>query len=133
MRTSIARNAKPFLKWAGGKQQLLAQYEAYFPSNFSRYIEPFVGGGAVFFHLWNTKRVSAQVFLFDHNVELINTYKVVKDHVDKLIHRLAIHKQNHCQDCYYEIRNLDRQDIGLSDVELFKADCLAERDGAGLE
>jgi len=51
------RYAKPFLKWVGGKNQLLAQFEAYFPSNFTRYFEPFVGGGAVFFHLWNSRRL----------------------------------------------------------------------------
>lgn len=112
-----SRNAKPFLKWAGGKQQLLAQYEAYFPSTFNRYLEPFIGGGAVFFHLWNTDRLPEQVFLFDNNQELINTYKIVRDNVDELIKILAIHKKTHDQEYYYEIRNLDRQNVALSDVE----------------
>lgn len=114
---SLIHNAKPFLKWAGGKQQLLAQYEVYFPSDFNRYIEPFVGGGAVFFHLWNTRRLPAQVLLFDNNEVLIKTYKVVRDDVDELIKILAIHKKNHCRDYYYEIRNLDRQNVQLSEVE----------------
>ncbi|MBD3305927.1 Dam family site-specific DNA-(adenine-N6)-methyltransferase [candidate division KSB3 bacterium] len=113
----IPRNAKPFLKWAGGKQQLLAQYESYFPIDFRRYIEPFVGGGAVFFHLWNTHRLHDQVFLFDHNDDLINTYKVVRDNVDALIRLLASHNAKHRREYYYAIRNLDRQHKYLDEVE----------------
>lgn len=45
--------AEPFLKWAGGKGQLLRQYESFFPNKFNNYLEPFVGAGAVFFHLYN--------------------------------------------------------------------------------
>ena len=70
--------ARPFLKWAGGKQQLLAQYEPFFPELPRRYIEPFVGGGAVFFHLWNTGRLPGDAFLFDHNCELVNAYRVAE-------------------------------------------------------
>lgn len=111
------REAKPFLKWVGGKQQLLAQYEAYFPTAFSRYIEPFVGGGAVFFHLWNSNRLPQQVRLFDNNEELINAYRVVRDNVDALINLLAEHKKNHSKDYYYRVRQLDRENINLTDVE----------------
>lgn len=111
------RYAKPFLKWAGGKNQLLAQFEAYFPSNFERYFEPFVGGGAVFFHLWNGRKLPAKLFLFDNNVELINTYRVIRDKLDSLIERLMIYKKKHCKEYYYTIRGLDRQDIALNDVE----------------
>jgi len=114
---SASRNAKSFVKWAGGKQQLLAQYEAYFPSTFNRYIEPFVGGGAVFFHLWNTGRIPERTFLFDINEDLINTYKIVRNNVDELITLLTLHKNQHCRDHYYQIRNLDRQDVELNDVE----------------
>jgi len=117
MMDKLARNAKPFLKWVGGKQQLLAQYETSFPSRFTRYVEPFVGGGAVFFHLWNTGRLPDEVFLCDHNPELINAYMVVRDHCDDLIQILARHKQHHSHDYYYTIRNLDRQPMTLSDVE----------------
>ena len=72
-----AYHAKPFVKWAGGKARLLRQFEPYFPSpaQFGRYIEPFAGGGAVFFHLWNTRRLPDQAFLFDTNAELINAYR----------------------------------------------------------
>ncbi len=113
----VTQDAKPFLKWAGGKQQLLTQYEPYFPTDFHRYFEPFVGGGAVFFHLWNTGRLSAKAYLYDNNVDLINAYVVVRDRLDELIETLAVHRERHCREYYYEIRNLDRQDVVLSDVE----------------
>jgi DNA adenine methylase len=114
---SISRDAKPFLKWVGGKQQLLSQFETYFPPNFERYFEPFVGGGAVFFHLWNTDRLPKQIFLFDNNEELINVYRVVRDELDELVKLLATHKKNHNKDYYYQIRHLDRQNIELTNIE----------------
>lgn len=111
------REAKSFLKWVGGKQQLLDQFEKFFPSDIKRYIEPFVGGGAVFFHLWNTRRLPKEVYLFDNNEELINTYLVVRDYVDELIEILKYHKKRHDKEYYYKIRNLDRQNIQMSAVE----------------
>jgi DNA adenine methylase len=109
--------AKPFLKWAGGKQQLLTQLEQYLPAHFTRYIEPFVGGGAVFFHLWHTGRLPEQVILADTNAELINTYHVVRDHLAELLDVLARHKQNHSREYYYQIRSLDRQPEALTAIE----------------
>jgi DNA adenine methylase len=114
--TPVLRNAKPFLKWAGGKQQLLSQFEAYFPSSFERYVEPFIGGGAVFFYLWDTKRLPDHAFLFDTNAELINTYRVVKQNIDRLVELLSVHQHKHCKDYYYNVRNWDREEIALSDV-----------------
>jgi DNA adenine methylase len=113
----IYQNARPFLKWAGGKQQLLQQYEAFFPKGIHRYYEPFLGGGAVFFHLYNRARLSGDVFLFDNNPELINAYRMVRDQVEGLIELLAMHKERHNREYYYQIRDLDRQDCILSDVE----------------
>jgi DNA adenine methylase len=113
----VLEKAKPFVKWAGGKQQLLAQYEAFLPGRSKRYFEPFVGGGAVFFHSWNTGRLPEKGFLFDNNEELVNAYRVVRDQVDELLAILAAHKARHCQEYFYEIRSLDRQDVALSDVE----------------
>lgn len=82
-------NAKPFLKWAGGKKQLLAEFEKRFPNELKtgeirRYVEPFVGGGAVFFHVAQ-KFNFEKCYIFDINEELILTYKVVKKDVDDLI------------------------------------------------
>ena len=114
---AASRKAKPFLKWVGGKQQLLTQFEPYFPTNFDRYIEPFVGSGAVFFHLWNTNRLPQHLFLFDHNEELINVYRVVRDNLDALVELLSQHKENHSKEYYYQIRNLDREAIVWTDIE----------------
>jgi len=112
-------HARPFVKWAGGKAQLLKQFEPYFPSpaQVGRYFEPFVGGGAVFFHLWNTRRLTDQVFLFDTNDELINAYRVVRDQTDELIALLAVHEARHGRDYYYEIRAIDRHSNNLSPVQ----------------
>ncbi|MFN8487036.1 MAG: DNA adenine methylase [Caldilineaceae bacterium] len=112
------RTAKPFLKWAGGKQQLLNQFTSYLPGQIDRYIEPFTGGGALFFHLWNTHRITEQIFLFDNNADLITTYRAVRDHVDAVIEQLTIHQHFHNREYYYHIRGLDRcKDVDLNDIE----------------
>src|SRR5713101_1594880 len=75
-------NPNPILKWAGGKSRLIPQFKPYFPpkNSCSRYFEPFVGGGAVFFYLH-----PIESFLFDINADLIEVYKVVRDNVEELI------------------------------------------------
>src|SRR5690348_7744408 len=70
--------AQPFLKWAGGKASLLRQLEEFFPHEIDRYIEPFVGGGAVFFHLKH-RFLDMRPLLRDSNKELINCYRMVRD------------------------------------------------------
>ena len=84
--------AKPFLKWAGGKRQLLEQFELEYPESLKNneiktYIEPFVGGGAVFFELIKHYNFE-KIVLNDANHELINTYKSVKNEVNAVIERL---------------------------------------------
>ena len=90
----IAEKPKPFVKWVGGKRQLLAQFRRlnlYPPEKFDirtgRYFEPFVGGGAVFFDLLPEKG-----FLSDLNKELVTTYNIIKNDVDGLIASLKKHK-----------------------------------------
>jgi DNA adenine methylase len=117
LRIGAGRDAKPFMKWVGGKQQLLRQFEALLPPTFRRYCEPFVGGGAVFFHLWNSGRLPLRKFLFDNNAELVNTYLVIRDKIDDLIEALSIHKERHSKKYYYKIRQLDREARALSDIE----------------
>ncbi|MFV0531430.1 MAG: DNA adenine methylase [Flavobacteriales bacterium] len=81
--------AKPFVKWAGGKTQLLAQIDNEIPSEFKTtkftYIEPFVGGGAVLFHLLNNYPNLEKVVINDINSDLTNTYKTIKNDVENLI------------------------------------------------
>jgi DNA adenine methylase len=115
--TCIAETARPFLKWAGGKQQLLTQFEPLFPSQIHRYFEPFVGSGAVFFHLWNTKRLGAEIALSDNNPELVNVYIVVRDQVEELIVHLARHQSLHNREHYYSVRAQDRSNQPMGKVE----------------
>jgi DNA adenine methylase len=86
--------AKPFLKWAGGKSQLIQQFERFFPGELKdgkirRYFEPFVGGGAVFFYLMSKYGQNIEFkYISDINEELILVYRVVQSDVEKLITRL---------------------------------------------
>lgn len=90
----------PFLKWAGGKRWLVADYADLFPKTFNRYIEPFLGSGAVFFHMLPKKAI-----LGDSNAELMNSYSALKRDW-RLVHRYLLdHNRNHCQDYYYRVRN----------------------------
>jgi DNA adenine methylase len=104
----------PFLKWVGGKRQIMSSIVEYFPTNIKtyEYVEPFVGGGAVLFHLQPKKAV-----VNDFNVELINVYRVVKDNLNALISDLKKHENN--TGYFYKIRNIDRTPDykKLSDVE----------------
>ncbi|OFI01422.1 modification methylase DpnIIA [Clostridium acetireducens DSM 10703] len=85
-------NVKPFLKWAGGKSQLLPQFEQYYPEKLKKgeikkYIEPFLGGGAVFFYL-QSKYNFQEVILNDINGELIVTYYIIQNKIEQLINYL---------------------------------------------
>jgi DNA adenine methylase len=91
--------ARPFLKWAGGKSQLIQQYIPYFPPTFTNYYEPFLGGGALFFHL--LPKVS---ILTDINAELVNVFRCVRDEVEPLIASLHKHQMNHSKEYYYCVR-----------------------------
>jgi DNA adenine methylase len=112
----IVPEARPFLKWAGGKTQLLKQISKCLPlemknGEITHYVEPFVGGGAVFFYL-------GQRFSFDHssifdaNEELILAYRVIKKSTKKLIHELEslesayVSKTNEDREClFYDVRD----------------------------
>jgi DNA adenine methylase len=91
----------PFLKWAGGKRQLLPQIEALLPRRIDTYFEPFLGGAALFFRLaalgWFKKAI-----LGDANPELVNCYVAVRDHVDAVIAALGRYRNE--ADCYYAAR-----------------------------
>jgi len=94
-------NSRPFLKWVGGKSQLLPELLARIPKFTGTYFEPFIGGGALFFAL---QPEHAQIS--DLNNELINCYQVVQRDVEGLITELARHKYE--SEYYYTVRNIDR-------------------------
>jgi DNA adenine methylase len=100
---------RPLLKWAGGKRQLLQALRAYYPVTFDRYVEPFVGSGAVFFDLYATGRLAGRrVHLADVNQDLIGCYRVVRDDADAVIAALAALEQDHRERgeaCYYDVRD----------------------------
>jgi DNA adenine methylase len=104
---SAAIAPRPFLKWAGGKSQLLQQYDAFWPRSFQTYYEPFLGGGAVFFHL--SERIQS-ARLTDINPELVNVYRCVQQQVDDLIALLSYHRRKHCAEHYYTVRQTQFQD-----------------------
>ena len=119
--------AKPFLKWAGGKTQLLDEIEQRLPQGLSAaeidtYIEPFVGGGAVFFYIAQKYNKIERFYLFDINQDLVNCYNAIKSDVDSLIDELRfletefLRKRSGRKDFYYEIRdqfNADRSPAKL--------------------
>lgn len=95
-----------FLKWAGGKLQLIEQFENLFPPDFCNYYEPFIGSGAVFFYL-KSKSKPNKVILSDTNEELINCFAVVRDKPSELIEVLLNHRKRHSKQYYYEMRDLE--------------------------
>ncbi len=102
--------ARPFLKWAGGKSQLLPELARRIPDRFGRYHEPFVGGGAFFFYLWNHGHLRQGAILSDLNAELIDCYIAVRDEVETLIELLQrLRPYATDRDFFYEIRAWDRQ------------------------
>lgn len=96
---------KPFVKWAGGKRQILDKLKKYIPDEFNTYYEPFVGGGALLFEL-----IPKNAVINDSNKELMNVYNVLKDYelFIKMCKKLNIHERHHDEEYYYKIRNLDR-------------------------
>lgn len=101
---SISADARPFLKWAGGKTKLLPQYQPCLPTGWTRYHEPFLGGGALFFRLQCGEKPPAVARLTDVNPELINVYRCVRDRLDPVIALLELHQLRHCKDYYYDLR-----------------------------
>ncbi len=96
---------RPFLKWAGGKRQLLPVLRAHLPANWQtlRYYEPFLGAGALLFSLSPRRAV-----VNDANQQLIQTYQALKQSCEEVIALLEEHREYHCQEYYYQIREMDR-------------------------
>lgn len=119
----MSGTAKPFLKWAGGKGQLLEQIDNFLPQELkertiTRYVEPFVGSGAVFLYLATSYQIN-EFFILDINEELILAYKTIQKNVEKLISFLSdlqnkylLLDENGRKEYYYNIRsqfNLQRE------------------------
>ncbi len=102
-----------FLKWAGGKLQLIEQFKDLFPHDFRNYYEPFIGSGAVFFYL-QSKLKPSKAILSDSNEELINCFIVVRDKPSELIEILLNHRKRHSKEYYYKVRDLESD--GLDSV-----------------
>ena len=127
----IQLNAKPFLKWAGGKSQLLKELESRLPEDIKtshrikRYIEPFIGGGAMFFYLKNNYTIEKS-FIFDVNRDLILAYKVIQKHHAKLIkmlseieHSYLNKNETNRKDYYFETRDKYNKQMHNFDYDNF--------------
>ena len=104
VKSTKAPVAKPILKWAGGKTQMLGELMPRIPKTYGRYIEPFFGGGALFFSLKPENAIIA-----DSNPELINMYLQVAHHVDDVIE--CLQKYENTSEMFYEVRSLDWQTL----------------------
>ena len=96
----------PFLKWAGGKRQLISEIYPRIPLIEGRYIEPFMGAAAIFFQI-----SPHNSWLNDINEELVNCFCIVRDEVDQLIKILSSYLYK--REFYYQILGLDRQEVGF--------------------
>lgn len=96
----------PFVKWAGGKKQLLDKLHSLMPKTYNRYFEPFIGGGALLFS------VAPKDFVInDFNSELIQAYFCFTNETDfkKLLEALDFHQMHHSEEHYYDVRNMDKK------------------------
>lgn len=105
----------PFVKWAGGKTQLLEVIESHLPETFNRYFEPFVGGGALLFKL-QPKAFSIN----DSNEELICVYRCLENNelFELLKKELLKHEENHSEEYYYQVREMDKLE-GFNNLPIY--------------
>ena len=125
------KNAKPFLKWAGGKGQLLSQLDEYLPQRLNEreftYIEPFVGGGAMLFHMLQKFPKIRKAVINDINPHLVTAYRTIKDRPQELIERLqslelqyyALDGEEDKKDFYLEARRIFNEEF-LDEVDRTK-------------
>ncbi len=102
----FATSPKPFVKWAGGKRQLITSLEGHLPKKFGTYFEPFLGGGALLFHLLN-QSPNLKCNISDLNSDLILAYITIRDKVEQLVESLERHSGKYSADqreYYYSVR-----------------------------
>ncbi|MCF7926834.1 MAG: DNA adenine methylase [Candidatus Izimaplasma sp.] len=110
---------QPFLKWAGGKRQIIDELESRIPNKFQKYFEPFVGAGALFLHLQHKKSI-----INDSNSDLMTCYKVIKNKPHQLMAKLdemnELHRKG-LKDYFYSVRKMDRQETWKSIDDVTRA------------
>ncbi|MFC1622778.1 DNA adenine methylase [Patescibacteria group bacterium] len=97
---------QPFVKWVGGKRSLLESIHANLPEKFNNYFEPFAGGGAVFFSLY--EKID-KATLADTNLELVLAYNAIKKEPEALVEKLKKHAKQHSKDYYYDLRSKEQK------------------------
>ena len=121
---------KPFLKWVGGKSQLITQIEAYYPFNDKRikkYCEPFVGGGAILFNILSHYKIS-EAYISDVNLELINTYQMIRDNLNEMLIELK-----ELQEAYLSMDHSNRQEFFYEKRKRFNELKSLGTEGNGIE
>lgn len=103
----------PFLKWAGGKRWLTNRFPQLLPPHFTKYFEPFLGSGAVYFHLNPTSGA-----ISDINDDLVNTYRALRDDPRKVQSLLEKHSRKHDDDYYYQIRQTSPVSVAIRAARL---------------
>lgn len=120
-----SKTVKPFLKWAGGKGQLLKEIEKYYPfknGKITKYAEPFIGGGAVLFDILS-KYDLEEIYISDINAELINAYRIIRDDIEELIDLLARYQSEYVpfdkeeRKCYYMAKRERFNDLKVNGDE----------------
>lgn len=107
--------AKPFVKWVGGKRRVIPNLISEMPEEFEHYYEPFIGGGALFFHLRSLNVLADhKITIADANLRLIRTYRAIRDDVDGVIERLEQHHKRNSKEYFYQTRG--------SEVDRYKRD-----------
>jgi DNA adenine methylase len=127
LKTDFVPDVHPFIKWAGGKGQLLSELDKLIPSQFNRYFEPFLGGGAMFFYMMSSG-MGFNACLSDTNTELITGYIAIKDNVKEVIRLLQTYETEYTkyrayskeqQEYYFQLRNARNNNLpSSSDVEI---------------
>ena len=126
---SEGKNVKPFVKWAGGKGQLLKEIEQYYPfanGKITKYAEPFVGGGAVLFDILS-KYDLKEVYISDINEDLMNAYRVIRDEIDELVDMLQT-----MQDEYVPLDDEERRKYYTSKRDYFNTLKVGEDEGINI-
>jgi DNA adenine methylase len=108
--TKNSLHCAPFVKWAGGKTQLLKELDTMIPTRFTRYFEPFLGGGAMFLHIVSDLNLKFAAYLSDINIDLIGCYKTVNDDLNELIQILTKYQTQYKESAdkstyYYGLRD----------------------------